>query len=53
MSEVFVAKCWECGWSSPGCATERAAHYWVGIHAIRAGCPVNRVRPLKTSEVSA
>lgn len=49
---VWVAKCWECGWVSPGCDTERSAHYWVGSHAIVAGCPINTVRTLRTSEVS-
>jgi len=52
MSEWF-AKCWECGWESPACESERAAYYWVGSHAISSGCPINTVRPIKSSEVSA
>jgi len=50
---IWVAKCWECGWVSPSCETESSAHYWVGWHAIEYGCPVNTVRPLRTSEVSS
>jgi len=53
MSEVHMAKCWECGWESPMCDTEGAATYWVGFHAIRNGCPINTVRSIRTSEVSA
>jgi len=53
MSEVHVAKCWECGWSSPECESEAAAWYWVGSHAISAGCPINTVRTLRTSEVES
>jgi hypothetical protein len=51
MGEIFVAKCWECGWESPCCGTEGSAMYWVGFHAINNGCPVNTVRTIQTSEV--
>lgn len=50
---VWIARCWRCGWSSPSCETEGSAHYWVGIHAVEAGCPVGEVRAMLTSEVSA
>lgn len=50
---VWVAKCWECGWSSPSCESEGSARYWVGWHGIYVGCPVGAVRTMRTSEVSA
>jgi hypothetical protein len=50
---VYVARCFECGWESPHCETEGSATYWVGWHAIYDGCPINTVRSIRTSEVSA
>jgi hypothetical protein len=48
---VHVAKCWSCGWVSEPSEAADVAELWAGWHALAAGCPVGRVRALRTSEV--
>lgn len=50
---VHVAKCWACGWSSPVTETSSAAELFAGTHAIEFGCPIGRVRTIRTSEVES
>jgi hypothetical protein len=47
----YVAKCWSCGWVSESSEAADVAELWAGWHALAAGCPVGRVRALRTSEV--
>lgn len=49
---VHIAKCWECRWSSPVTESAGSAELHAGWHAIECGCPIGRVRTIRTSEVA-